>query len=420
MVTIRDGRIVGVQGEFPPDAARAQEGVECFDGCMLAPGFVNAHSHIEYAPYLHLSDGLPFGPWVEDHIVRKRRLNPEQMRAGALLGAWQAAAAGITCLGDASFSGDAAHAMREVGLRGRVYLEVFCASPEPVQARNAMDEVLAKLSTLPVNGPLIQGGISPHAPYSVSRSLYELVAAEGVPWMTHLAESQAEIEAVYLGTGPIVDALARQGFPVAPPLGEPPIASLADLLSPNSIVVHAVYASLQDAGALGQSGAWIAHCPRSNALLGCGTMNLGYMDSAGVRIALGTDSPASAGPLDMFDEMRAALYLHRASRGSASAINVRRVLRMATTDAAAALGIEGVGAIAPGNHADMLACRLPEGADDPLIDYVTQCTPRDIVSTMVAGKVVSTADSSALKTAFAAARPARQLLARAVPEQAMA
>ena len=58
----------------------------------------------------------------------------------------------------------------------------------------------------------------------------------------------------------------------------------------------------------------VVHCPRSNALLGCGIAPVPALREAGVRVALGTDSPASALTLDMWDEMRAAILLARARR----------------------------------------------------------------------------------------------------------
>ena len=44
---------------------------ERFDGCVIIPGLVNAHSHIEYAVYAGFGDGLPFVPWIGMHIERK-------------------------------------------------------------------------------------------------------------------------------------------------------------------------------------------------------------------------------------------------------------------------------------------------------------------------------------------------------------
>ena len=47
---------------------------EHFEGCVITPGFVNAHSHIEYAVYAGFGDGLPFVPWIGMHIQRKAAL----------------------------------------------------------------------------------------------------------------------------------------------------------------------------------------------------------------------------------------------------------------------------------------------------------------------------------------------------------
>ena len=57
------------------ELAAAHPGASRVDlpGCVLAPGFVNLHSHIEYAAYSGLGDGLAFGPWISAHTQRARR-----------------------------------------------------------------------------------------------------------------------------------------------------------------------------------------------------------------------------------------------------------------------------------------------------------------------------------------------------------
>ena len=67
--------------------------MEELPGCILAPGLVNAHTHLEYAGYAGFGDGLAFGPWLTDHIARKRRLVDGDARALAVSGpgsAWPA------------------------------------------------------------------------------------------------------------------------------------------------------------------------------------------------------------------------------------------------------------------------------------------------------------------------------------------
>ena len=114
-----DGRIAAVG-----PATELGEG-ERHDGCVIVPGFVNAHSHIEYAVYAGFGDGLPFVPWIGLHIRRKQALDFDDMVAIATLGAHECLRSGVTTIGDCSFSGAAAVAAAQTGLRAIAYLEVF-------------------------------------------------------------------------------------------------------------------------------------------------------------------------------------------------------------------------------------------------------------------------------------------------------
>src|SRR5207244_3221804 len=135
---------------------------EHFDGTVILPGFVNAHSHLEYAVYAGFGDGLSFVPWLGLHIERKRRIGFEDMEAIARLGAAQCLASGITTVADASFSGAAAPACAELGLRAVVYIEVFGAGTEQMEARfeTHRDRIADSLSDR------VRLGISPHSVFS--------------------------------------------------------------------------------------------------------------------------------------------------------------------------------------------------------------------------------------------------------------
>src|SRR5207244_13332441 len=91
-----------------------------YDEAVIVPGFVNAHSHLEYAVYAGFGDGLSFAPWILIHIERKGRLDHKQMEAIARLGAAARPGSGITTVGDCSFSGAAAPACAGLRLRGIV------------------------------------------------------------------------------------------------------------------------------------------------------------------------------------------------------------------------------------------------------------------------------------------------------------
>ena len=89
---------------------------ERFEGSVIVPGFVDCHTHLEYAVYAGFGDGLPFSSWIAMHVTRKSLLDLDEMRAIATDGAHECLRSGITTVGDCSFVGAAAEAVAEAGL----------------------------------------------------------------------------------------------------------------------------------------------------------------------------------------------------------------------------------------------------------------------------------------------------------------
>jgi 5-methylthioadenosine/S-adenosylhomocysteine deaminase len=148
-VVLRDGRIESVG-----TVAELGEG-ERFDGAAIVPGFVNAHTHLEYAVYAGFGDGLAFAPWIALHVERKRRLARSDMEAIARLGAAECLRSGITTVGDLAFSGASAHACADLGLRAIVYLEVF---------GHAADDAIAQFTASTSRRPCRSGSRSVSPP----------------------------------------------------------------------------------------------------------------------------------------------------------------------------------------------------------------------------------------------------------------
>ena len=124
---LRDGAVVIEDGRVAAIGSRAELGSGThYDEAVLLPGFVNAHSHIEYAVYAGFGDGLgDFAEWITLHIERKARIGWDEYVDIARLGAAECLASGIATIGDCSYSGAAAVACADLGLRATVYLEVF-------------------------------------------------------------------------------------------------------------------------------------------------------------------------------------------------------------------------------------------------------------------------------------------------------
>jgi 5-methylthioadenosine/S-adenosylhomocysteine deaminase len=372
VVRFEDGRIVEVT------AGRAERH---FAEAAIVPGFVNAHTHLEYANYAGFGDGMPFGPWITTHIARKRQLDAEGMLAVARLGALECLRSGVTTVADYSFSGAAAQAAADVGLRAIVYLEVFAVPPADAEQQWQEKRQLVEET------PLVRIGISPHAPYTCSLDTYRFCLSVGVPVGTHLAESPHETEWFLHGRGP----LAEIGMFLVPPTGTRPVQALEPVLGPELLSAHCVEVDDADIALLAARDVPVAHCPRSNALLGCGVAPLTALRAAGVRVGLGTDSPASTPSFDVFDELRAALYAARAREQRADALGASDALALATIESARTLRLEAeVGTLTVGKRADLTVVSLAGSpyhpVEDPAAAVVYGGSPDRVLETIVDGQ----------------------------------
>ena len=155
-VVVEDGRIAAIG-----QAAELGPGTHYTDA-VIVPGFVNAHSHLEYAVYAGFGDGLgDFAEWITLHIQRKARIGWEEYVDIARFGAAQCLASGVTTVGDCSYSGATAVACADLGLRATVYLEVFGA--DPALGLEHFAEIKQRVDGF--FSDRVRPGISPHAPY---------------------------------------------------------------------------------------------------------------------------------------------------------------------------------------------------------------------------------------------------------------
>ena len=375
-VRIEGGIIAEVSDRLQPDRR--------FGDAVILPGLVNAHTHLEYGSMSAMGDGLPFSPWIEQLIVRKSGLVRDDYLAQSHAGVHACLAGGVTTIADCSYADTVAEAAIGQGLRAIVYLEAFSDQGDPAGL------MAGRLNALPSH-PLITPGVSPHAPYTVTTEHYQqlvgLARARGIPVATHLLESERDTQ---------------------------PLADLAGVLGPDTVAIHLVRADAEAISLLAGLGVPAVHCPRSNALLGCGTAPVPELLDAGLTLGLGTDSPASALTFDMWDEMRAAILLARAGAARPDVLTAGDVLRMATCEGAAALGLpDGLGTLRPGAPADMIVVDLNGSPflpwDDPEAAVVYGGTPERVALAMVAGRIRFRAGGAAADTTLASSVRARMI-----------
>ena len=317
-----------------------------FRDALLLPGLINCHTHLELTHLAGHNSERDFAAWIRRIRELKDATPPEEFTAAALRGVRDCWAAGVTAVADTGSTGAAARALAELGGRGVVYQEVF--GPDPARCDQSMSELRAALDALaPYAGATVRLGVSPHAPYTVSEPLYRAVAAlareRGLPLALHLAESEAETLFVRDGAGPFAEAHRTRGIAVTA-RGASPVKFLADrrLLTADSLCIHCVQLDDTDIRTLAQSGAAVAHCPRSNAAHGHGRAPLARLRAAGVRVGLGTDSAVSVGDVNLVAEAAAA------------GLSGDEAWRALTLDGARALGWDNeIGSLEVGKAADL-------------------------------------------------------------------
>jgi cytosine/adenosine deaminase-related metal-dependent hydrolase len=399
-----DGRIVAVGPASEHGAG------ETFPGCVILPGLVDCHSHLEYAVYAGFGDGLPFSSWIALHVARKGLLDLDDMRAIAIEGAEECLRSGITTVGDCSFAGAAAEAAAQTGLRAIVYLEVFGRDATAMQR---FDELRDRVE--PVLSDRVRLGVSPHAPYTCTVELYAECAALGLPLATHLSESAAERAFLVDGSG----GWSAFADMLVPPPGQTGIRLLAEagLLGPNVAAAHCVDVEPDEIALLAAHGVGVAHCPRSNGFLGCGIAPLAELRGAGIAVGIATDSPASTPSFDLFEELRTAVVAARARERRPDALSAHDALELATLGGARVLGLGSeVGSLVPGKWADLTVVSLDDSplspVEDPVVSAVLGGSPDRVAATLVAGNDRYRRGTSAWPDSRRAARRARSRMLR--------
>jgi cytosine/adenosine deaminase-related metal-dependent hydrolase len=245
--------------------------------------------------------------------------------------------------------------------------------------------------------------------------VFRACADLGLPLQTHIAESPAERPWLVEGVGdwtPLAELLV-------PPSGETGVRMLAGagLLGPGVSAAHCVHVDDEEIGLLAAAGVGVAHCPRSNGLLGCGVAPVRELLDAGITVGIATDSPASTPSFDMFEELRTAIVAARARERRPDALSAAEALELATLGGARVLGLDDeIGSLVPGKRADLAVISLEgspfEPVEDPVVATVLGGSPDRVAATLVAGEDRYRRGTSAWPDSRRAARRARSRMLR--------
>jgi 5-methylthioadenosine/S-adenosylhomocysteine deaminase len=349
-VAIRAGRIVAVGPRAAlATASTAAETVDCA-ACAVLPGLINGHIHLPMTPFRGLGADRSLAEWLSDYIfpAEQRFVDAAFVRIGSRLGAAELVRGGTTTFVDMYyFEEEVAAVADEVGLRA-VCGQALLALPAPDAP--TPDEGLARAERFLADWrghPRITPAVAPHAPYTGTPELYRaasrLAERFGVPLVTHLSETAAEV----------ATSQARWG---ASPIAW---AEGAGAFDGQCIAAHCVHVAPEDVARLVRRGVGVVPCPTSNLKLACGVAPYARLLAAGVRLGLGTDGAASNDDLDLWTELHLAALLPKGLSGDPTLMPAREALALVTRRGAEAIHqADEIGSLEAGKRADVTIVRL--------------------------------------------------------------
>ncbi len=358
-IAVADGRIIDI-GRRIDIVGQYPQSPETKYSCVLMPGLVNAHMHLELT---HLAAGyssLPtqkFTEWIDALIVQRAKKKDchEEIVAAFTAALNEQYNLGVALIGDIGNEYyDALHGA-DCDLQPKVIRMLELLGPNREACQTAMENLMQLDDQRAATG---------HAPYSTAPDLLKKIKKRCNRlqhiFSVHTCECADEREFLEAGTGCFRDFLEKKNswdgvFPFSETGFSGTIEYFAHLglLDDKTLLVHCVHVSEQELQLIQESGAKICLCPGSNQFLGSGHAPVEKMIALGLLPALGTDSAASNQSLDIWREMQ-ILATHHANLASAD------VLAMATMGGAAALLHEAdFGSLAVGQKAKCIHVSSP-------------------------------------------------------------
>ena len=352
-IVLEGDRVADVGSTADVLARHRLDGARVIDatGKAVLPGLIDLHYHTALGK--GWSDHLPLWEYLDTcwyPIIRA--LDYDAAYWAALASYTESIKCGVTTVNDMYRQLTAlADAAEEIGIRAVLSNDV--ADPEH------------NLDTLDDNKEAFQakhGAASGRIEVYVGIEWLPLASEELLRDARHLADELGTGIHIHLNESLTEVENSKQRFGRRPT----EVAYDTGILGRNCVAAHCVWLSDTEIALMRETGTQISHNPTSNAKLGNGIARLPEMLRAGINVGIGHDAAECNNSRDLFEVMKFASLVHRASRVDASLQQAGDVLRMATRNGARALGHQ-TGQLAPGSKADVILVDLQSPMFTPLM-----------------------------------------------------
>lgn len=340
----------------------------------ILPGVVNAHTHLELSSFSGVIPPSTSMPAWARRLMQRVGLGDPNAAETRVHAVREIRRSGTALVGDVTNTLDSLATFDTGAVDAVVFHELLGFDVLEDDASEVV-RPLARLSAEWLDRR-VQVRAAAHAPYSVSAELFRALTTVPGPRSVHLAESREEIEFLLNGGGPwqeVLDERGRWDGAWQPP-GVGPVAFLESVgwLREDTLAVHGVHLTDAEIDRLVRARTTVVTCPRSNQWTGAGIPPVASFYARGLRVAIGTDSLASAPDLNLFAELAEVRRL-------APDVPAARLLESATFVGAQALGRGSThGAIESGRPAALIAVALPSDVSDVEEYLVNGVEPRQI------------------------------------------
>jgi cytosine/adenosine deaminase-related metal-dependent hydrolase len=324
---------------------------------VLYPGFINTHVHLEFSANSTTLKYGTFMSWLDSVVENRNDLIHMCDNALMLSKIEEMLHSGITTFGAISSFGVELEACMKAPQRVVFFNELIGSNPAYVDAlyNDFLERVRASQACTAEDRITPASAI--HSPYSVHpvilQRAVQVAKQNNLPLSAHFLESQAEREWLEDGDGGF-KAFFEKYFNASRP-----ITTIDEFMHAFDTYpahfTHCVQANEEELAYLSSKGHSIAHCPRSNRLLGCGRLAIEKVRELKMPFSVATDGLSSNWSLNIFDELRAALMMHHAEPLEQLS---QLLIQSVTSDAAKILGLN-TGSIEAGRESDFAVIRLP-------------------------------------------------------------
>ena len=347
--------------------------IDC-QGNLLMPGFKNAHTHSAMTFLRSVADDSSLQDWLFKEIFpREDNLYPGCIKELAKVAILEYLTSGVTgCIDMYFFIEEFQEACEELGFRA-VNLAMYDKDKRPA------DKILKWYDSNKKDG-LVKYAVSLHSEYTSDSEMFDgakrLLDKTKSPFYTHLGETLKEVK----------ECEERRGMT--------PLKFFDSLgfFDNGGAIFHGVYLSDEDISIIKEKNITVVSCPCSNMKLASGIAEIKKLLSRGVRVALGTDGPASNNALDMFREMYLVTGLQKLLLKDPVSIPAFEVLKMATVNGAVAMNLDNAKYLEKGQLADIIMIDLSRPSMQPInniINNIVYSGSKDCVKmTMINGKIL--------------------------------